>query len=186
MLDVLVIAVGLAMDAMAVSVASGSAYKKLHIRHALRVALFFGGFQAFMPIIGYLAGIGLKRYIQGVDHWAAFVILTAIGLKMAYEAFQIEKASKGPDISSLLVLVVLSVATSIDALAVGISLPLILKTPVLEAAVLIGVVTFVLCLFGMYAGSGIGSLLESRMELVGGIILIAIGTKILAEHTLGR
>ena len=122
---ILLIAVGLAMDAFAVSIVTGSVYKDLHVKHAIRMALFFGGFQAVMPVIGFLAGLGMKEYISGVDHWVAFGLLSFVGGKMVYEAFQIESAEKNRDPSNLLILLALSIATSIDALAVGITLSLL-------------------------------------------------------------
>jgi len=182
MLEILVIAVGLAMDAFAVSVASGAAYRQIEARHALRAAVFFGGFQAIMPLVGYMAGLGLKSYIQGLDHWLAFGILAGVGGKMAYESVQIERAERKQDISSILVVLVLAVATSMDALAVGISLPMISSRPVLEVAIVIGTVTFCLCLVGIHAGKRIGGWIEARMELIGGLILIGVGTRILIGH----
>jgi putative Mn2+ efflux pump MntP len=180
-LTILFIAVGLAMDAFAVSVVTGSLYKECKACHALRMALFFGGFQALMPIIGYLAGLGLMEYIAASDHWIAFGLLLFVGGKMIYESFQIEAAERNRDPSNLLVLLALSVATSIDALAVGITLSL-LRTPVLLAVSIIGLVTFGLSYAGVYLGKRFGHFFESKIEIVGGLILIAIGLKILIEH----
>jgi putative Mn2+ efflux pump MntP len=182
MLSIVIIAVGLSMDALAISIVSGGAYKRLHVVHALRVGAFFGGAQAIMPVIGYLAGLGLKSYLQGIDHWVAFGILLAIGVKMIYEAFKIKEAEEKMDVTSLMVLLTLSVATSIDALAVGLTLPLISATPIVEAAVIIGIVTFAICFMGVYIGHHAGHFFETKMEVLGGLALIAIGTKILIEH----
>jgi len=181
LLEIVIIAVGLSMDALAISIASGGAYKQLHIRHAFRIAAFFGGFQALMPIIGYMAGLSLKDYISHYDHWVIFGILTVIGAKMIYEALKIEQAERRGDITSMMVLFVLSAATSLDALAVGVTLPL-MTSSVGEAAVIIGIVTFVLCFVGVYIGSRMGHFFETKMEVIGGLALIAIGTKILTEH----
>lgn len=182
---ILFIAVGLAMDAFAVSVVTGSVYKELHIRHALRMALFFGGFQAVMPVIGFMAGLGLKDYIAAYDHWVAFGLLSLVGGKMLYEAFKIEAAEKNRDPSNLLILLALSVATSIDALAVGITLSL-LTASVILAATVVGAVTFGLSYAGVAIGKRFGHFFESRIEIFGGLILIAIGVKILIGHLTAR
>ena len=178
---ILFIAVGLAMDALAVSVVTGSAYKEFKIRHALRMALFFGAFQAVMPIIGFLAGLGLMGYIAPYDHWIAFALLSFVGGKMIYESFQIEAAERDRNPANLAVLLLLSFATSIDALAVGITLSL-LRTPIGLAVTIIGAVTFVLSYGGVFLGKRFGHFFESKVEIVGGLILIAIGLKIVIEH----
>ena len=178
-----VIAVGLAMDAFAVSVVSGSAYKQLQVKHALRMAAFFGGFQAFMPLIGSLAGLGLKGYITACDHWIAFGLLTAVGAKMIYESFKIKSVEENFDPSNISVLLALSVATSIDALAIGITLPLITRSITLAVTV-IGVITFVLSYLGVVIGKRFGHFFENKIEIAGGLILMAIGAKILIEHLL--
>lgn len=183
-MDILVIvflAVGLAMDAFAVSIVTGSVYKQLHIRHALRMALFFGGFQSLMPLVGSLAGLGLRDHIAAYDHWIAFGLLAFIGGKMIYEAFRIEEAEKKLDPSNLLILLTLSVATSIDALAVGFTLSLLVSSLALAVAV-IGLITFGLSYAGVAIGKRFGHFFESKIEILGGLILIAIGLKILIEH----
>ena len=175
------VAVGLAMDAFAVSIVTGSLYRKLHVVHALRMASFFGGFQAMMPIIGSLAGLGLRGYIGVYDHWIAFGLLTFVGGKMVYEAFAIESAEKNLDPSNLMILLSLSVATSIDALAVGVTLSL-LATSIVFSALIIGVITFGLSYAGIAIGKRFGHFFESKIEVIGGFILIAIGLKILLSH----
>lgn len=183
LLTIIIIAIGLAMDAFAVSIVSGAAYKQLNIKHALRLALFFGGFQAFMPLIGFLAGITVKEYIANFDHWIAFGLLSAIGAKMIYESTKIKPARQNPEHLNILVLLALSVATSIDALAVGITLS-ILKISIVVAAIIIGLITFILSYLGVFIGKNFGHFFESKIEALGGIILIAIGFKILLEHLL--
>lgn len=178
-----VIAVGLAMDAFAVSVVSGSAYKQLHVKHALRMAAFFGGFQAFMPLIGSLAGLSLKEHIVACDHWIAFGLLTAVGAKMIYESFKIKSVEESFDPSNISVLLALSVATSIDALAIGITLSLITHCVAL-AVTIIGVITFILSYLGVVIGKRFGHFFENKIQILGGLILIAIGVKILIEHLL--
>ncbi len=177
---ILIIAVALSMDAFAVSVASGLAMERLHVRHAIKIATSFGLFQAIMPIIGWLAGVGLRGFISGVDHWIAFALLAGVGGKMIYESRQI-KDEEAPECMSLLKLLVLSVATSIDALAVGLSLSL-LKVAIVWPSIVIGIVTFVFSFAGVYIGRKVGHLFESTIEIAGGLILIAIGIKILVEH----
>jgi putative Mn2+ efflux pump MntP len=169
------------MDAFAVSIVSGSLHKELKVKYALRMALFFGGFQAVMPVLGFLAGVGLKEFISASDHWIAFALLCFVGGKMIYESLRIEAAGKNRDPSNLLTLLALSVATSIDALAVGITLSL-LKAPPALAVTVIGLVTFGLSYAGVSIGKRFGHFFESKIEIIGGLILIAIGVKILVEH----
>ena len=179
--SIIIIAIGLAMDAFAVSIASGAAYKQLHVKHAFRMAAFFGGFQAFMPLIGALAGLAVKTYINQFGHWIAFVILLVIGLKMIYESFKIAETEKNSNPSNLLVLVSLSVATSIDALVVGITLSLVASN-IIIAVIIIGLVTFLLSYVGVYTGKKFGHFFENKIEALGGFVLIALGVKILFEH----
>jgi putative Mn2+ efflux pump MntP len=178
---ILLIAIGLAMDCLAVSVSSGCAIRSLHIGHALQIAFFFGFFQALMPVIGWLAGLTLRGFVMGVDHWTAFVLLGAIGLKMLYEAQKLDKEKKERDPLNLYVLLMLSVATSIDALAVGITFAF-MNVSILFVVSTIGVVTFVISLIGVFVGDCVGHLFEKKMEMIGGFILIGIGIKILIEH----
>lgn len=181
LLTIIVLAVSLAMDAFAVSIVSGSVYKKLKIRHAFRIAFFFGSFQAVMPLIGSLAGMSVREYIAGYDHWLAFGLLFAVGGKMIYESLKIKSAEKNFDPSNVFVLFVLSVATSIDALAVGITLSL-LSSAIIVSVIIIGLVTFALSYLGVFVGKKFGHFFENKIEALGGIILIAIGLKILSAH----
>ena len=182
-LSIVVIAFALAMDAFAVSVSSGFCIKKLHLRHALRIALSFGIFQAVMPLIGWFLGHNLKRYIEGVDHWIAFVLLFFIGAKMSWESRKLPSEKEECKILGNTQLLVLSVATSMDALAVGITLPF-LNVSLITAPIIIGLITFSLSFAGTYMGNRFGHIFESKMEVIGGLILIAIGIKILLEGVL--
>jgi putative Mn2+ efflux pump MntP len=181
LITITIIAVGLAMDAFAVSIVSGSVYKQLKIKHAFRIAVFFGGFQAIMPLIGSLAGISLKGYVANYDHWMAFALLSAIGAKMIYESFKITSAEENFNPENILVLLVLSIATSIDALAVGITLSF-LQVSIAVAVVIIGFVTFVLSYLGVLIGRRFGHFFENKIEALGGLVLIGLGAKILFEH----
>ncbi len=180
---IIVIAVGLAMDAFAVSIVSGTAQAQLKVKYALRMAILFGGFQAFMPLVGSLAGLGVKEYIANYDHWVAFGLLSAVGGKMIYESFKIRPAEENFDPSNIFVLLVLSVATSIDALAIGVTLSIIVSS-IVTAVIIIGLVTFVLSYIGVFIGKKFGHFFEHRIEAVGGLILIGLGIKILLEHLL--
>jgi putative Mn2+ efflux pump MntP len=181
LLTIITIAIGLSMDAFAVSIVSGGIYKQLHIKHILRMAFFFGGFQAFMPLFGALAGLSIRRYIEGYDHWAAFGILSALGAKMIYESFKIGAKKGNFDPSNTLILLALSVATSIDALAVGITLSF-LQVSILIAVIIIGAITFALSYLGVHIGKSFDHFFENKIEAIGGIILIGIGVKIVFEH----
>lgn len=169
------------MDVFAVSIVSGSVYKRLKMRHIFRMAVFFGSFQAFMPLVGSLAGLSIKEYTAGFDHWIAFGLLSAVGAKMIYESFRISPARQTFDPSNIFVLLVLSVATSIDALAVGVTLSLITSS-IIVAVIIIGAVTFVLSYLGVYIGKKIGHFFENKIEALGGLVLIGLGLKILIQH----
>ena len=181
--SILFIAFGLAMDAFAVSITKGLTIKNLKVKDAFVIALFFGMFQAFMPILGWLAGVGLNEIISSIDHWVAFILLSAIGCKMIYESTKIEKNQNQDKSITLSILLVLSIATSIDALAVGVSFAL-LTIPILLPSIIIGFVTFSLSFIGVYIGNRKGHFFEGKIEIIGGIILILIGLKILIEHML--
>ena len=183
LVTIIIIAVGLAMDAFVVSIVSGGAYRQLHVKHALRMAIFFGAFQAFMPLMGSLAGLSLKDYIQDYDHWIAFALLAAVGGKMIYESFKIKSVEENVDPSNVFVLLVLSVATSIDALAIGITLSFI-TSYIITAVTIIGLITFGLSYAGVVIGKKFGHFFENKIEAFGGLVLIGIGVKILCEHLL--
>jgi putative Mn2+ efflux pump MntP len=190
MLTYFLVAIGLSMDAFAVSVSSGICVRELTIRHALRASFAFGIFQFAMPIAGWYLGGSFKRYIEGFDHWIAFLLLAFVGCKMIKESFAIKDPASCPDgeepasnIVDPKTLLVLAVATSIDALAVGLSYSMI-GTPILLPSTIIGLVTFALCLVGFEFGKRIGARFERWAEVAGGIVLIGIGLKIAAEHTL--
>lgn len=177
------VALGLAADAFAVSVASGVTIRQLRIGHALKIAAFFGSFQAIMPLVGWLAGLSLAYLISGLDHWIAFGLLAFIGSKMVYESVRMGSRERTPDPLNVYVLLMLSVATSIDALAVGISFAF-LSVTIITPVIVIGAVTFGLSFLGVYVGDRLGHFFERRIETVGGLILIGIGAKILIEHLL--
>jgi len=180
--SILVLAVGLAMDAAAVSAVRGLATPRILRRHVALVAIFFGGFQALMPLLGWVIGRGAGRLIQAWDHWVAFVLLSAIGGKMLWESRSSEgEVPSGGDLYGFRVMLVLAVATSIDALAVGVTLPL-LHAPLLLSVITIGCTTALLSVLGLFAGRQFGARLGPRLDFVGGIVLIALGAKILVDH----
>ena len=181
MIDITVLATALAMDAFAVSIALGSKKPQDIAKMALKVGIFFGAFQAFMPLIGFLAGVGLDSYISSVDHWIAFVLLSIIGLKMIYEAFSNDEEIVCATTNRMLL--TLAIATSIDAMAAGFAINLF-STSILVSIAIIGIITFLFSFIGVYIGSKGGEFLESKAEFIGGIILIGIGAKILYEHTI--
>jgi putative Mn2+ efflux pump MntP len=180
--ELFLLALGLSMDATAVAAARGLATPKILPRHVALVALFFGGFQAGMPLLGWVIGAQLGPLVRAWDHWIAFVLLAAIGGKMLWEAAHAddEEAEKG-DLYGLRVMTVLAIATSIDALAVGITLPL-LGADLLVSLVTIGVTTAVCSALGLFAGRRFGAMLGRRLDVVGGLVLIGMGLKILVEH----
>lgn len=181
----LLLALGLAMDATAVSAARGLSTPKILPRHVALVAVFFGGFQALMPALGWLLGSKLGPLVQAWDHWIAFALLAAIGGKMLWEARAGEseepKETSQSDLFGLNVMLVLAIATSIDSLAAGITLPL-LEAPMLLSFATIGITTALLSSMGLFAGRYFGSLLGKRLDAAGGLVLIGLGTKILVEH----
>ena len=168
------------MDAFAVSVCKGLSMQKMNWRHALIIGLYFGGFQAGMPLIGYLLGMGFQSRIEAVDHWIAFLLLGFIGINMIRESRDTDEEHVDPSIG-FRTMVVLAVATSIDALAVGVTFAF-LQVAILPAVCFIGVVTFFLSAVGVKIGNVFGTRYKSRAELTGGIILVLMGIKILAEH----
>jgi len=184
-LEILLIAVGLAMDAFAVSVANGiTTTKQDRTGNALKMATFFGSFQAFMPVIGWSVGLLLLNLISGIDHWVAFGLLAFIGGRMIYEA--VARNGKGEKTTTLSVhvLLMLSIATSIDALAVGVSFAFLQVASILVPVLVIGGVTFLLSFSGAFLGYRLGRFFGREIEVTGGLILIGIGLKILIEHLL--
>ena len=176
----MLIAFGLAMDSFSVSIANGLATRTFKISKALTIALFFGFFQGLMPIFGWLAGESIPNYISAFDHWVAFGLLTIIGVKMIYESI-INKPNNFLRAYTIKVILILSLATSIDALAVGFSFSF-LNISIFFPAIIIGVITFFLSFLGVYIGRRFGKILKNRIEIFGGLILIIIGLKILLEH----
>lgn len=176
----LILALGLAADAFAVSVASGLRIKSVKIRKALKIAIFFGGFQAVMPLIGWIAGISFKTLLAAISHWVAFTILCLLGGKMIYESRQEdEEKDFNPLCNSTLL--ALAIGTSIDALAVGLGFALI-DDSIFTIVTAIGFVTFWLTFFGVFIGNKFGNFFHNKIEIIGGGILIAIGSKILIEN----
>ena len=180
--ELLILAVGLSMDAFAVAVCKGLSIRALMPRHAVAVGLWFGAFQALMPLIGWLLGAAFADMIAAVDHWIAFALLAFIGGNMIREALGGDEEDCDPSLAPMTMLV-LAVATSIDALAVGVTFAF-LQVDILPAVLFIGVTTFVLSAAGVKVGAVFGSRFKSKAELAGGLILIGMGIKILLEHTL--
>lgn len=178
-LELFVIAVGLSMDAFAVSICKGLSVPQAKKSQLLVTGLYFGGFQALMPLIGYLLGVNFRQFITSVDHWIAFVLLVIIGVNMIREAR--EEAEELDASFSVTAMLPLAVATSIDALAVGITFAF-LQVDIVPAVALIGVTTFVLSVIGVKIGNIFGAKYRSFAEIAGGIVLILLGCKILLEH----
>ena len=177
--DLFILAVGLSMDAMAVAICKGLSVQKLKFRQALITGLYFGGFQAGMPLIGYFLGRQFSSYIQNIDHWIAFVLLVLIGANMIKESFgDAEECNCSFCPKAMLPM---AVATSIDALAVGVTFAF-LSVSIVPAVSFIGVITFSLSVVGVYVGHLFGAKFKSKAELTGGIVLILMGLRILLEH----
>lgn len=180
-IELFILAIGLSMDAFAVSICRGMQVKKANWKHSLEAGLYFGGFQALMPIIGYYVGASFYNLIKDFDHWVAFILLAIIGINMLREALspdEVQMDKHSPKKQSMLLL---AVATSIDALAVGVSLAL-LNMNIFVSATFIGVTTFWFSALGVRIGTSFGDRYKSKAEIVGGIILISLGIKILIEH----
>lgn len=177
-LEIFLIAVGLSMDAFAVAVCKGLKMKKINLKQTSLIALFFGGFQALMPLLGWLLGSTFKKYFESFGHWIAFGLLLFIGGKMIYDTFcGCEEDKDNFDVKELLVM---AVATSIDAFAVGVSFAMF-SINIFSSIVIIGVTTFVLSALGVLIGCKFGEIFKNKATLFGGIILILIGLKILLE-----
>lgn len=180
--ELLVIAVGLSMDAFAVSVCKGLSVQKVKPKHYLIVAAYFGGFQALMPLLGYLLGVRFEAMVANVDHWIAFVLLGLIGANMVRESRAGEE--KLDDSFTVSTMLLLAVATSIDALAIGVTFAF-LGVNIVEAIILIGITTGIISGVGLKIGNVFGSRYKSKAEMAGGIVLILMGSKILVQHLLG-
>ena len=180
-IELLLLAAGLSMDAFAVSVCKGLSVEKTEVKHMAIAGIWFGGFQALMPIIGYFLGSTFMKYISAFDHWVAFILLFLIGLNMIKESFAAEEEAVSSSFAFKTMLV-MAVATSIAALAVGITFAF-LKVNIFLSAALIGITTFAFSAAGIKIGGIFGCKFKSKAELAGGIILILLGTKILLEHT---
>jgi len=178
--ELFMIAVGLAMDAFAVSICKGLSVPQSKYRHCLIAGLYFGGFQGFMPLAGYLLGTGFSDMIERIDHWIAFFLLGFIGLNMIKES----RSCCEEDLDASFTfhaMLPLAIATSIDALAVGVTFAF-LKVKIIPAVTFIGIITFILSAFGVKLGNAVGCKYKSKAELAGGIVLIVMGCKILLEH----
>lgn len=184
-IELFLLGIGLAMDAFAVSVCKGLGMRKLNKKQTLIIGLYFGGFQALMPLIGWLLGSQFQKYITRIDHWIAFILLGFIGGKMMIEAIREWNEEETVDVIDAHLdhknMLVLSVATSIDALAVGITFAF-LDTPIIEAITIIGITTMVISIIGVVVGNFFGSRYKSKAEFIGGLILVLLGLKILLEH----
>jgi putative Mn2+ efflux pump MntP len=184
--ELLLLAVGVSMDAFAVAICKGLALQKVNLKQTLWVGLWFGGFQALMPTIGYFLGATFTKYIEAVDHWVAFALLALIGGNMLRECFSRCSCEDEETDASLSVraMLVLAIATSIDALAVGVTFPTIIENPIhLPLTVIaIGVITCTLSAIGVWVGSVVGTRFKKKAEFLGGLILVLLGIKILLEH----
>ena len=184
-LEIFLIGIGLSMDAFAVAICKGLAMKRFNLVQAALIALFFGGFQALMPAIGWLLGSSVVGMLEAIDHWIAFALLALVGSKMLWDAFHEDAdasdASAQTDRVLLPELLMLAIATSIDALAVGVGFAF-LDVAIAAACLLIGCTTFVLSFAGVYIGNRFGSRWEKPATIAGGVVLVVIGFKILLEH----
>ncbi|TGY42780.1 manganese efflux pump [Clostridium sartagoforme] len=192
LLSIFMTGIGLSMDAFAVSLAKGLCLKDDEVKYSFRVALFFGGFQAIMPLLGWWVGTYFEIYIRSFDHWIAFALLGVIGGKMLFESIKGIRSGGDADIPtecerdefSYKKLTILGIATSIDALAVGVSLAF-LNVSIIPSIIIIGITTFILSFLAMFLGKKLGQFMQNYAELIGGVILIFIGIKILIEHLSG-
>lgn len=179
-LEIFLISVGLAMDAFAVSICKGLSMKKVDIKKMCIIGLYFGIFQAGMPVIGYFLGKGFESFVTQIDHWIAFTLLSFIGINMIREALS-KKEEETSDDLSFKTMIILSIATSIDALAIGITFAF-LNVNILVSSLIIGIITFIISGIGVVIGNKFGNKYEKRAEVFGGIVLILMGIKILLEH----
>lgn len=181
LISIFLIALGLSMDAASVAVTDGMIINNLKISNALKIAFYFGTFQAVMPVLGYFGGINFTAYLEQVDHYIAFGLLAFIGIKMIHEALSSKHRADKKDPLKSKNLFIMAIATSIDALAVGLTLATI-EANISLSVLIIGCVTFVNSFLGVYIGKRFGNFFSSKAEISGGVILILIGTKILIEH----
>ena len=181
LIEIILIAIGLSMDAFAVSVTLGLSVKNPKVKEVLTPGIYFGFFQAVMPLIGYFSGVHFANKIQNLDHWIAFVLLGFIGGKMIKDSFSKKEKKIDTKPFRFRTMLLLAIATSIDALVVGITFAF-LKTNIFKAIIIIGLITFFLSIGGMKMGNKLGAKYESKAEFVGGAILVILGFKILIEH----
>ena len=180
-IEIALIGVGLAMDAFAVSICKGLAMRRMNYKKAIIIAAFFGVFQALMPALGYVLGTTFANKIAAIDHWIAFILLALIGADMIKEALSSDDDECQDDSLRLGDLIMLSIATSIDALAVGITFAFF-NVSLLLSVSMIGIITFIICVIGVKVGNVFGEKYKSKAELAGGLILIVMGAKILIDH----
>ena len=180
LIEIAFIGISLSMDALAVSLSKGLTSKKINLKKAIIIGLYFGTFQALMPLIGYLLGSSFQEYIEEIDHWVAFVALSLIGTNMIKESFKNneEVVDDSIDFKNM---IILSIATSIDALVVGVTFGF-LEVNIIEASSMIGLITFIISVLGVIIGHRVGNKLGNKANILGGIVLILIGCKILLEH----
>lgn len=179
-LEIILIGVGLAMDAFAVSICKGLSIKKLEFKNIIKISLYFSTFQAIMPVIGYLLGTTFSVAVEKIDHWVAFILLSIIGLNMIKDSFddEVDKKNDSIDVKTM---ILLSIATSIDALAIGVTFAFF-RINIIYAVSVIGLITFGLCSIGVKIGNKFGDKFQNKAQIAGGIILVCIGVKILLEH----
>ena len=182
-IELIILSIGLAMDAFAVSICKGLAMPQMKWKNAIIVGTYFGIFQAIMPLIGYLLGIKFQNAITNIDHWIAFILLVGIGINMIKEALSKETEETNESVK-FKDMIILAIATSIDALAVGVTLAF-LKVNIVLAIIMIGIITFIISMIGVKIGNVFGDKYKQKAELAGGIILIVLGIKILLEHLIG-
>lgn len=185
--EIILTAIVLSIDALAVSICKGLSMKKVKVANAFIIALFFGGFQALMPVLGWLLGTNFQKYIEAFDHWIAFGLLAFIGIKMIKDSFsQVDDKCEICETDKLdfKELTVLAIATSIDAMAIGIAMAILPKGSIniFASVAIIGIITFIICLAGVFLGNKVGSKFEKNATFAGGIILILLGAKIPLEH----
>ncbi len=180
-LTIILTAIGLAMDCLAVSISCGITMNEFNCKDAVILAIFFGGFQGGMALLGWIGGTGFADQIENIDHWVAFGLLAIIGGKMIKEGMEQKSECETFNIRKMRVLIILSIATSIDALAIGITYAF-LQTPIIIPVLLIGIMSFLFAIIGSILGKRLGQFFGNHMEIIGGIILIGLGCKILVEH----